>query len=211
MKIPKDKIKRLEIFSVITVGIVIVALFIFPNIKVPIFEDNPAIPKITGYVPADMFSQNLNLEFTESSKYTLSINSNEPFTMTSLRVDGAVEGDGVIKITLIGNADNAYTVYTNIKKDIGKGNLITGMAVADTDAANAEESIALKLTKADTLPEFVADVAEGYKAAEGSFTNECIDTCYINLPFEKDTEYELIFEVEKDTKLRIDKIIYTVA
>lgn len=211
MKIPKDKLRRLEIFSVITVGAIIIAMFIFPNIKVPALVDNPAIPKITGYVPADMFAQNLNLEFTESSKYILSTSSEKPFTMTSLRLDGAVEGDGVVKVTLIDSTGNAYVVYSNIKKDLGTGNLITGMAVANPGNLNAQNSIALELTSAGKLPALVTSVEEGYKAISGPFTNECVDTCYISLPFEAGTQYELLFELEAGTKLRIDKITYTIS
>ena len=210
MKMPKDKLRRLEIMSVVTIGFIIIAMFVFPNLKVPVFKDNPAIPKITGYVSADMFSQNLNLEFSESIKYTLSTNSEEQFIISSLRVDGAVKGSGVVKITLVDSSGNSYLIYSNVKKDIGKGNLITGMATADI--GNTEEnSISLELTPVENLPVFISTPKKGYSAVSGSFTNECVDTCYIGLSLSKDITYDLLFEIEEDTTLILDSITYTLA
>ena len=210
MKMPKDKLRRLEIMSVVTIGFIIIAMFVFPNLKVPVFKDNPAIPKITGYVSADMFSQNLNLEFSESIKYTLSTNSEEQFIISSLRIDGAVKGNGVVKITLVDSSGNSYLIYSNVKKDIGKGNLITGMATADI--GNTEEnSISLELTPVENLPGFISTPKKGYSAVSGSFTNECVDTCYIGLSLSKDITYDLLFEIEEDTTLILDSITYTLA
>jgi len=210
MKMPKDKLRRLEIMSVVTIGFIIIAMFVFPNLNIPAFSANPAIPGITGYVSADMFSQSLNLEFTESIKYTLSTNSEEQFIISSLRVDGVVKGSGVAKITLVDNSGNSHLIYSNVKKNIGKGNLITGMATADIGSTE-EGTILLELTPAENLPALVSTPRKGYSAVSGSFTNECVDTCYIELPFSKDTSYDILFEVEEGTTLVLDSITYTLA
>ena len=157
-----------------------------------------------------LFSQNLNLEFSESIKYTLSTNSEEQFIISSLRIDGAVKGNGVVKITLVDSSGNSYLIYSNVKKDIGKGNLITGMATADI--GNTEEnSISLELTPVENLPGFISTPKKGYSAVSGSFTNECVDTCYIGLSLSKDITYDLLFEIEEDTTLILDSITYTLA
>lgn len=148
---------------------------------------------VTGFVASDAVSENLDIEIDGSYIYELS--SDEPIVITSLRLDGSVEGSGIAKIYLDGSDGKRYLIYTNVKKK-EKGNLITGAAI----------SVA-SLGPAGVLDE---EAGEDEEIVSGVFYNECRDTCFVAIPFSADKENRFIFELGEDTKLKVSKMSYTI-
>jgi hypothetical protein len=44
----------------------------------------------------------------------------------------------------------------------------------------------------------------------GTFVNECIETCELPEEFQRQAAYDLIFDIQRGTTLQLDEIIYVI-
>ena len=89
-------------------------------------------------------------------------------------------------------------IYSNIKEKTRYDNLITGRA-----------SLILEPDKTIAIPSI--EITENQEFVNEPFYNECVETCFISLPFSPDISHNLIFYIGENTKLKITKISYTIA
>ena len=185
----KHRLHQIELFLAIGLVIVLIGVISVNMIEFPIGA--PSLPIITGHVPSDVISQDLNINIDRSQEYIFA--TDEPLTLTSLRLGGIVEG-GPVKIYLETNGDK-YLIYTNIKEKQETGNLITGQAI--------------NLYPDEYVSTPPISLTENQEAVSGAFYEECIETCFINLPLNPDETYRFLFYVEEGVNLRINKLTYT--
>ena len=137
-------------------------------------------PSMTGFVPAKAERQAINLWIDSSQVYTLRLNETIP--IVSLRISGAVIGNGSISIWL-GDGDERLLMWSNARPAIpASANMITGLA----SVTPKEDGSAI------------------------TFTNECVETCVMPENFQQKNSYDLAFDVEPGTTLRIDEIVYVI-
>lgn len=175
-------------------------------------------PNITGYVPANIFTQNLNIDINESQDFLLTSDSKSPFIVTSLRISGNISGNGVVKVYLDAGKGQTALIYENIqKKRENKGfTPVTGRPIeSHDDQAESEKdekniTLVIKPLKNPLKKEELDYSANGSKTIKGDFVNKCLETCAIYMQLSKDTVYRLAVLVEEGTTLRIDSIVYQV-
>ncbi|MBW2976653.1 hypothetical protein KY347_04365 [Candidatus Woesearchaeota archaeon] len=171
-------------------------------------------PAITGYVPTDINRQKLKLELNESQNFILASNNITPFTVTSFRISGEIIGEGQVKIYIDTGKGQTLLVYENIGKkgEYKKGLVsITSMAAADkkSEGGNKENGLLVITPLKPLLTKEVFDEVGNFSVlVNGVFTDQCIETCFINMEISKEISYRLVFLIEKGTILKVNEIVY---
>jgi hypothetical protein len=199
----KRRFLRLELLSAMVVLVILVGVI---SIQMVDFSNNGEAPKFSSFVSASSISQNLDLELYQSQAFVLS--SDEVFGFTSFRLSGFIEGQGPAQIYLENDRGEMLLVYTNIKEKTGAGDLVTGFA-SDDGQANQDVSSSFTFVQDGVLPELNLEIPEDYELIEGSFYDECSETCFIDSVFYQDTNYRLVFYIGENVGLRANKLVYT--
>lgn len=186
----KERLHKIELLSAIGIALVLIGVLSLNYISLP--SGKPTLTGVTGFVPADVISQPLNIDVTRSQEYSLS--TSDSFTLTSLRLSGSVEGSGIAQIFLI-DGEKKYLIYNNIKEKEVNKNLVTGQAIdINPDAYVATPS---------------AKLQDNQETVFGSFYEECGETCFIKLPFSQNKIYRIAFYVDENTAMKISELTYT--
>jgi len=141
----------------------LLGVIVFGIIFATLFIGNPSI---TGFVPTETFSQELDIDVFESQRFTLTPSSGS-LRLSSLSLAGSVSGFGLVNVYLSDGAKR-WLVFSNKKKPGSSMEQITGLAVGELDLVPGE-----KLNEIQTLP-------SGYITESGSFSNECLETCILD-------------------------------
>lgn len=152
-------------------------------------------PTITGYVPTQTHSQNLNIDVGQSQRFTL-MAPNGTLKLSSFSVSGTVTGSGLAKVYL-SDGNNNWLVFTNAKRKTSPMKHITGLATSELLLQPGE-----KLEEATTIP-------AGLIAEEGNFENECIETCILDEKLSPIEKIYLDAIVQPGTNLHISEITFT--
>jgi len=204
-----EKFKKFELIVVISV-LLVSATLIFKN------------PGITGFVSVDSISQVVDIKMTQSQSYILKTNTTNEITITSFRLSGIVTGLGGVEIFIEDETQNVL-IYKNIEEKEDLPLLaITGMVIRDQEAPqsfeqqenvnNSEilESVALELVPSRFLKYIPIPLASKQGFTDGSFDKKCMQSCFIEMPLSSEKTYELVFNIEPDTILEINKITFTI-
>lgn len=151
-------------------------------------------PSITGFVPTETYSQELNIDVSESQRFTLS--ADESLKLSSLSVSGEVRGSGLVNLYL-SDGSNRWLVYSNKKKPGSDMEIITGMAVRELDISSGP-----KIDRIESLP-------SGYKAVPGAFKDECAETCVLDDSLFSTSSAYLDVVLEPGTSLHISNIRFS--
>lgn len=206
-----NKSPQIQIFVgfVLTIVLLIVAwsaVLIFSN------------PSITGHVPVNIYTQNLNLVINKSQNFLLTSDNSEPFIITSFKISGNITGDGQVKIYIDTGRGQKILVYDNIvqKKDAQAGlHGITG-SITDKSIKNAtgentskdDKWLVIKPIKTLLEKEAFDEVSNEEILVKGDFNRQCIETCLIRMEISRKIAYRLRFLVENGTVLKINEIVY---
>jgi len=143
---------------------------------------------ITGFVPTDLISQNVNLTVSSSERYSLKSDSN---ILTSLSISGEVIGPGLVNVYL-SNGNDERLVYSNKRKVSSAMQSITGLASLEIEPQG-------RIDRIDSLP-------DEYFAVSGAFETQCAQTCTIS---GLSGPFYLDFVVEPGTTIKISKIVFS--
>ena len=146
-------------------------------------------PSITGFVPTETYSQELNIDISDSQRFVLS-SDESALKLSSLALTGIVQGEGLVNVYLSDGSNN-WLVFSNKKKQSSAMEHITGLAVHELDIQPSE-----RLDKIETLP-------AGYKSEPGGFQNECVDTCMLQPDLLNKQSLYLDVIIEPGTHLHI--------
>lgn len=188
-------------YMYIALGVAVFAFAItfFPN------------PGITGHVSVEAGYQPLNMQITQSQKYLVTTDYEDPLMITSLRLSGEVIGDGKAEVIIDNGIGQRLTIYTN-EEDRQDGGLITGMGKNQiTGLAVGEkpkEKALLNLVDMGTMDFIAAEPREGKTLTKGKFANMCADTCLVEMELSKESNYVLEIRVSEGTILKLDNMIY---
>jgi hypothetical protein len=143
---------------------------------------------ITGFVPTDTISQNVNLTASSSQRYSLKSDNN---VLTSLSISGEVVGSGLVNVYL-SNGNEELLVYSNKRKISSAMQHITGLSALEIEPQG-------RLDRIDSLP-------GEYIATSGVFETQCAQTCVIS-----GISGPLYLDVVIDpgTTLTISKIVFS--
>lgn len=195
----KKKIHQIELIGAIIL-LLIAIVSLFPN------------PGITGHVSLETKKQKIDLTIANSQSYILTTSSEEPFYLTSLKLSGAIIGEGIVNVYITNNQGQKVLIYSNVvKKEQGLDTItgmdkITGLTVGD----DSEEKDYLVIEHLENLKVQLGSISEDETIFSGSFENGCVDSCFIEMLLNKDTAYQLLFYVEEGTILKINEIVYTI-
>jgi len=201
----KHKIKQAEIIAAVLLLFVGFA-FLFQK------------PTVTGHVTAKINTQPLDITIEKSQIYSISTKSKESFIISSIKLSGEVIGDGQAKI-YINNGEQNLLVYSNIIEKSHGFDSITGLgkitgnvvSIEREEDSNKEDEKRLILKPIADLKESMLDVLKEYETIKsGEFIDACVDTCFIEMEMASDLSYKLIFVVENNTKIRLNKITFTI-
>jgi hypothetical protein len=173
--------KHRMVLATIVLGAVVVALFV-------------GKPSITGFVPTETYSQELDIDIFESQRFTLS--AGEMLRFSSLGVSGEVNGQGLVNIYL-SDGTHHWLVYSNKKKPGSDMEIITGMAVRELNIAPGP-----KIDRIESLP-------AGYKTLPGAFKDECVETCVLDDSLFSTSSAYLDIVLEPGTTLHISNIKFS--
>lgn len=174
-------------------------------------------PNITGYVSANVFTQNLDININESQDFLLTSDSKNPFIVTSLRVSGNISGDGIVRIYLDTGKGQTALIYENTeaKRENNGFVSITGRQIESyeqTEAGEMEEgeniSLLIRPLKNPLKKEEIGP--NNATTVSGVFANKCIETCSMYMYLSKETTYRLVVLMEEGTKVRIENIVYQI-
>ncbi len=194
----KDRLHRLELLVVVSLALIVGGVFLINQTDFSSFFDSNNL--VTGFVSSDVITENLDLLIEQSQDYNL--DTIDSFRLTSLRLTGSVEGEGVVKIFLEDSIGGRSLVYTNVREK-KNGNLITGMVVADPKA------VSIGLNPGEIKTPISEAVGENEEIIGEVFYNECMDTCFMSIDFSPENSNKLVFQLSQGTKLRINKLSYT--
>lgn len=195
----KTKIHQIEIIAAVILLLVSIASF-FPK------------PGITGYVSVETRKQKIDLTIANSQSYILTTNSKEPFYLTSLKLSGEVIGGGIAKV-YISSKDQKILIYSNVVEKERGLDAVTGMDkitgnVVGVDPETEEDSLIVEYL--ENIVGEIGSVEEDESIVSGTFENQCVDSCFIEMVLNESVAYQLLFYVEEGTILRINEIIYTI-
>lgn len=164
----------------------IVALSLLAIVMVSVYR-----PSMTGYVPSNVLTQQLDLVVDSSQSYRLTTSDR----FISFALSGSVAGNGAVYVWLdnkAGAADSKILLWTNVRpaSPLTGAKYITGLAI---DIGPGQE-----------IPNLGPQNAETWS---GIFVNECMDTCLIS-PAWQTGSYDLVFQLEEGTTLNVDGISY---
>lgn len=194
----KERLHRLELLGVISLAMVVGGIFFINQTDFSSFFKSNNL--VTGFVSSDIVTEDLDIFIEQSQEYL--IDSGEAFQLTSLRLTGFIEGEGVVRIYLQNTDGERMLVYTNVGEK-KSGNLITGMATAESKRV----SIGLKPVK--TNPAIGSEISVNEELRGKTFYNECLETCFMSVAFSSEAANKLVFELSDGVKLRISQISYT--
>jgi len=188
----QKKVYEIEITAAIILILVIVMSFFKPT--------------ITGFVSADVYTQDLDLTIKESSSYTLS--SKEEFVIDSFRVSGEVSGDGLARVYLK-NKEQHVLIYANAEGDYGL-NAITGMAVKGGGEGRHEAKLNL-VKDGRFLMKVHSYSLENKKLVFGGFEKACEETCSMYMHLSENQAHKLVVVLDGGAVLHIKEITYSVS
>jgi len=193
----KETIKQAEI-AIGVVAIFILALVFFGS----------SGSRITGFVPAELALENLNIVLDKSTAFELSSATGLPVYLRNFRISGDIIGSGSVAI-YIKDSGRDYLVFTNIGHRDTKMNLITGItgAAIGPSPMEPEEGKGLTLKEKETLAD-LKPTKEPVKT--GLFESECVESCYLPLAEFNQTSFTLSVYLESGTTLKLTKIYYTI-
>ncbi len=142
---------------------------------------------ITGFVPTDRFSQNVDLEISSSQRYSLKTEG----ILSSLLISGEVIGSGLVNVYL-SNGDDELLVYSNKRKISSAMQSITGLAALEIEPQG-------RLDRIDSLP-------GEYVTVNGAFESQCAQTCSIS---GLSGPFYLDIVVDPGTAVKISKIVFS--
>lgn len=151
-------------------------------------------PTITGYVPTVTHSQNLDIEVTQSQRFTLTGPSGN-LNLSSLSISGQTYGAGPVRIYLT-DGETRLLVYTNLRKTQSPMKHITGLAVSDL------------LFEPNTSLEERIDIPDGYMAQAGNFDTACMETCLLDARLQNKPQLYLDILIDSAT-LHLTEITFT--
>ncbi len=195
-----NNLKKVQLFVAISLLLVSVGL-LFKN------------PGITGHFSADFQSQILDIDIEQSQSYLLATNTPEEIYISSFRISGEIQGEGSVEI-FIEDQGQQFLIYKNVREKERGMSTITGMAVAPpTEEMQEPVESTGTLLILEKLGAINWDGGLSLSGKEefvtGSFNNKCKDTCFIEMSLSSEETYKLVFMVEPGTKVKLDKIIYT--
>jgi hypothetical protein len=169
-------------------------------------------PNITGYLSLDFVMQDLNIMIADSQSLILTSTNSEPVTLTSFKLSGEIIGEGRAEVYLDNGKGQKLLVFRNAREKRKAMSTVTGLYIqGGPDNTEAEEKSYLVLNPGGIITDMdLAELAENEELVEGVFSNECEDTCYIKMELSDETAYQLIFNLEPGTGLKLDSIVYTV-
>jgi len=153
-------------------------------------------PSITGFVPTETYSQELNIDVSESQRFILTASSGELMKISSLALTGTVKGAGLVNVYL-SDGNLRWLVFSNKKKPGSAMEVITGMTVSELNIEPGN-----KIDKIESLP-------TGYKTIEGAFRNECAETCLLDDSLLSSLTLYLDVILEPGTALHISSIRFS--
>lgn len=143
---------------------------------------------ITGFVPTDTISQNVDLTVSSSQRYSLKSDTD---LLTSLSISGEVVGSGLVNVYL-SNGDDELLVYSNKRKISSAMQSITGLAALEIEPQG-------RLDRIDSLP-------GEYVTINGAFESQCSQTCSIS---GLSGPFYLDIVVDPGTTVKISKIVFS--
>jgi len=143
---------------------------------------------ITGFVPTDTISQNVDLTVSSSQRYSL---RSDEGVITGLSISGEIVGSGLVNVYL-SDGKNDLLVYSNKRKSSSAMRSITGLADLEIEPLG-------RLDKIESLE-------DGYSAVSGAFESQCAQTCSIS---GLSGQLFLDFVVEPGTSLKVTKLIFS--
>ncbi len=195
----KSRIHQIEIIAAVVLLFVGIVSF-FPN------------PGITGYVSVESRKQRIDLTIANSQSYILTTNSEEPFSLTSLKFSGEVIGEGIAK-AYIATKEQNILIYSNVVKGEEGIGSVTGMEGITGNVVGVDpelEADSLIIEHLENIEGEIGVIREGETIIKGNFENSCVDSCFIEMLLNKDIGYQLLFYVEVGTVLNINEISYTI-
>lgn len=171
------------LLGVVVFGIIFVTLFI-------------GKPSITGFVSTETYSQQLDLDVSESQRFILTSSSGGVLKLSSLSLAGSVSGTGLVNVYL-SDGNKQWLVFSNKRREGSSMEEITGLAVGEL---NIEPSG--KLDRIETLP-------PNYETKSGAFQNECLETCVLDEGIFNKPSLYLDVVIEPGTTLHISEIRFS--
>ena len=171
-------------------------------------------PTITGNIPANVYTQKLDLVINESSNFLLTSDNLEPFIITSFKISGNVIGNGQAEIYIDTGRGQNILVYKNIvKREDDQLELfeLTGQAVENIEGENVnrhDKWLVIKPIKILLKKEDFDLIGNDEYLVNGNFMWQCRDTCLMNMEMYRKVAYRLVFLVEEGTTLKIDEILF---
>ncbi|MBW2993364.1 hypothetical protein KY317_02220 [Candidatus Woesearchaeota archaeon] len=162
---------------------------------------------VTGFVSADSKSQQLNLLVDKSTEFILTSGNENPYSLVSFRVSGQVIGKGAAEIYLSDITGKRILVYRDTMEKSTAMSAITGMATGKKTQPELDKLLLIIPNR--EVDEKPAE-AENQEIRTGFFTNECMDSCFMNLKMSINNRYKLIVLLEPETSIKISRIEYAI-
>lgn len=121
-------------------------------------------PSITGFVPTEIVSQQLDIDVFESQRFVLS--SDSVLSLSTFAISGSSSG-GLVNVYLT-DGISRWLVFSNRQKESSSMTQITGMVTGEFDIEPGE-----MLNSIESLP-------DGYTVRSGVFSSECVETCIMS-------------------------------
>ena len=153
---------------------------------------------ITGFVPTETHTQQLNIDVSESQRFILKSVSDSALKLSSVSLSGAVSGSGLVNVYL-SDGTKRWVVFSNKKKQGSAMQQITGLAVKELEIEPGE-----KLNTIESLP-------DGYRTETGVFNSQCVETCIIDENIMNAQQLYLDVIIEPGTALRISEITFSMS
>jgi len=150
---------------------------------------------ITGFVPAESFSQKLDIDVDVSQRFVISSEAGS-LKLSSLSLSGSIYGNGLVNVYL-SDGVTRWLAFSNKKKKGSSLEHITGMAVSSLDISPGE-----KLGRIESLP-------DGYVTYSGAFSNECAETCVLDPGLFSRSMLYLDVVVEPGTSLHVSELRFS--
>lgn len=152
-------------------------------------------PSITGFVPTETYSQQLDIDVFESQRFVLSSVDNSVLHLSALGVSGRVDGNGLVNVYL-SDGSAKWLVFSNRKREGSSMSQITGLAVLKIESGQ-------KLDRIESLP-------AGYSVVSGPFQNTCLETCVLPDDLLQKSMLYLDVIVEPGTSVHISELYFSV-
>jgi hypothetical protein len=189
---------------------IIGAIFLMLMLSLFLFKDKG----ITGFVPVEFTTQDMNITLDQSQSYILTSGSDAPFPLTSLKIGGEVVGDGVVEIYLDNGQGQQLLVYRNTRSKSGGMGSITGLVTQSENGTKTDvregKWLLLSPLKDSAKGDLPVKLGRDEEASSGAFSKECRDTCFMRMEISNQLSYELIFKIDQGTQLKLNDLTYTI-